>query len=265
MTDVQKAPYSKRIFAFFADLILAGILTTGIYFVMSAAFNVDHYNDTYRSIISGYEQQYGVTFGLTADEYNALPDAEKENYANAVNAANADEEANKAIRTSYGISFSIFASGIVISVLLLEFVIPLFTKDGRSLGKLLFGLGVMRGSCVKISKPVLFVRNVIGKGVFEAALPAVIIITVFNNVTGIFGIILLVIFLIAEIVALVRSGGSSMLHDVLADTVVVDWASQRIFNSIEERQEYEEKLKQSASEYDPYQNSTDKQDNIGNK
>ena len=174
MTDAQKAPYSKWLFAFFADLILAGILTTGIYFVMSVVLRVDSYNDTYRTIISSYEREYGVTFGMTAEEYGKLSEEEKTNYKNAVDAANADEEANKAIRTSYTISFCIFASGIVLSVLILEFVIPIFTKDGRSLGKLLFGLGVMRGSCIRISKPVLFVRNVIGKGVFETALPAVI-------------------------------------------------------------------------------------------
>lgn len=264
MTDVQKAPYSKRLFAFFADLILAGILTTGIYFVMSVVLRVDSYNDTYRTIISSYEREYGVTFGMTAEEYGKLSEEEKTNYKNAVDAANADEEANKAIRTSYTISFCIFASGIVLSVLILEFVIPIFTKDGRSLGKLLFGLGVMRGSCIRISKPVLFVRNVIGKGVFETALPAVIILTVFNNVTGIFGVILLVIFIIAEIVSLIRSGGSAMLHDVLADTVVVDWASQRIFKDIEERREYEEKQKRSAAEHDPYQDSTGS-DGSGNK
>ena len=265
MTDVQKAPYSKRLFAFFADLILAGILTTGVYFVMSVLLNVDSYNDTYKQIISGYEQEYGVTFGMTAEEYNTLSEEEKTNYTNAVNAANADERANNAIRTSYSLSFAIFASGIVISVLILEFVIPIFTKDGRSLGKLLFGLGVMRGGCIRISKPVLFVRNVIGKGVFEGALPAVIILTVFNNVTGVFGIILLVVFIIAEIVSLVRSGGSAMLHDVLADTVVIDWASQRIYNSAEEKAAYEEKQKQSAIEHDPYRNITGNDEITGNK
>jgi hypothetical protein len=40
---------------------------------------------------------------------------------------------------------------------------------------------------------------------------------------------------IAEIVVLIRSDANAMLHDILADTAVVDWASQRIFENEKER------------------------------
>lgn len=264
MIDVQRAPYSKRLFAFLADVILAGIITAGLYFLLSAAFNVDSYTNRYKEIIAGYERDYGVSFKTTAEEYAKMTEDEKENYKNAVDAANNDKDANDAIVTSYTLSFIIFASGIVLSTVILDFMIPIFTKDGRSLGKLLFGLGVMRRGCTKISTPVLFVRNVIGKGVFEAALPAVIILTVFNNVTGIFGVILLVIFLIAEIFSLIKSGGSSMLHDVLADTVVIDWASQRIFKTVAERDEFIKESEKQAAEFDPYNDSKGNDDSSEN-
>ena len=47
MLDLQKAPFSKRLFAFLADLILSSILIAGLYFVMSAALDVDGYNAIY--------------------------------------------------------------------------------------------------------------------------------------------------------------------------------------------------------------------------
>ena len=269
MTDIQKASFSKRIFAFLADIIVAAILTAGIYLLMSTVLGVDKYNDKYNEIIRRYEEEYGVLFSdtakMTREEYDRLPEQERKNYEAAVAAANADDEANAAIKASYGISFSIFAGGIVVSALLLEFLIPAFTGDGRTLGKLLFGLGVMRTGCTKLSRPVLFVRGVVGKGILEAALPAAVLVTSISGVTGIFGLILIGIFIVAEIVSFVRSGGSTMLHDVLADTVVIDWASQRIFNTEQERDEYEKKAAASAAEHDPYNDQTVKQDLPENK
>ncbi len=250
MADIQRAAFSKRIFAFLADIVIGGLLLTGLYMLMSTVLNIDKYSEKYKAVRTSYEEQYGVTFGLDRESFEKLTEEEKKVYTDAVDAMNGDGEANKAIRTAYRLSFGIFAAGIVVTTLLLEFIVPLFTKDGRTPGKLLFGLGVMRKNCLRMSAPVSFVRGVIGKGVFELALPAVIIVTVFSNVTGIFGIIMLAVFLILETVALVKSGGSSALHDVLADTVVIDWHSQMIFNTVEEREAFElERKKITEEEY----------------
>ena len=81
-------------------------------------------------------------------------------------------------------------------------------------------------------------RGVIGKGVFELVLPILIILSVLSGKTGVFGLILLGVMVIAEIVVLIRSDSNSMLHDVLADTAVVDWASQRIFENEKQRDAY---------------------------
>ena len=59
--------------------------------------------------------------------------------------------------------------------------------------------------------------------------------TALMGVTGIFGFIMVGVFGIAEIVALVKTGGQCFLHDVLADTYVIDWSSQPIFDTAEER------------------------------
>lgn len=248
MEDLQKAAYSKRIFAFLADLILAGILITAIYLLMSTILRVDKYTEKYNEIKSSYEQTYGVKFGITQDEFESMSEYEKDNYRSAVVAMNSDEEANRAVRTSYTLSFVILSSGIILAMIILEFVIPLIFKDGRTLGKLLFGLGVMRRSHLKLGAVALFARNVIGKGVLEITLPILIILTIGSGATGIFGIVLLVIAAIAEIVVFIKSKTGALLHDILADTVVIDWASQRIFNDINERDAFEKARRESAEE-----------------
>ncbi len=88
---------------------------------------------------------------------------------------------------------------------------------------------------LKIKAPVLFVRGVIGKAVFELLLPVVMTATALMGVTGIFGFIMLGVFAVAECVALVKTGGQCFLHDILADTYVVDWSSQPIFDTAEQR------------------------------
>ena len=246
--DLQRAAHSKRLFAFLADMILAGILIVGIYFAMSAALDVDSYGAKYEEIKAGYEEKFGVSFGMTQEQFDELDEEARENYRAAVDAMNSDEEATNAIKTSYTLTFVIFASGIVLAMAILEFLIPLILKDGRTLGKLLFGLGVMRRNFTHIKNPVLFVRGVIGKGVFELILPALLILTISSGITGIFGIVLLAVMAIAEIVVFAKSGTGAMLHDVLADTVVIDWASQRIFNTDEEREAYEKAQRESEEE-----------------
>ena len=252
MHDIQRAPVSKRLFAFLADMILWGLLAAGLFLLLSTVFNTDSYEARYEQIKAEYEQKYGVTFDLTEEEYNALGKDAQENYKAAVDAMNGDAEANKAIRTAYALTLTTLAGGIFVAMLALEFIVPLFTKDGRTPGKLLFGLGVMRSSRIRMSTPVLFVRGIVGKCLFELILPIAILYSVFTGITGPFGLILLGVFVVAEIAVLIRSRGSSMLHDVLADTVVVDWHSQRIFPNAEARDEHDREEARAADEYRVY-------------
>ena len=244
MIDLQKAPFSKRLFAYLADLILASIVIVGVYFVMSAALDVDGYNAKYYEKLSEYEEKYGVSFDTTAEQYAAMTQEEKDNYKAAVDAMNGDEEANDAIKTSYRLVLIIFTSGIILSTAVLEFAIPLAFGDGRTLGKRLFGLGVMRRSGIRVSPTVLFARGIIGKAVLELILPVLILFSVLSGYTGVFGIVMLIAFCIAEIAAYAVSRTCAFLHDILADTVVIDWGSQMIFDSIEARDEYYKKKKE---------------------
>ena len=248
MIDLQRAENSKRIFAFLTDLILMSILTAGIYLLLSWMLNVDSYSEKYDGIKEEYEQLYNVKFGLSQEEYDKLEQSEKNNYKAAVDAMNSDEEASSAIKKSYSLSIGIFLGGIIVSFVVFGFIVPLILKEGRTAGKRLFGLAVIRSGFTHASPVVIFTRNVIGTGVFEIILPIMIFLSSLMNLTGVFGIILLVIFIAAELIVFAKSSGHRLLHDVLADTVVVDWASQRVFDTPEERDRFIEEEKSRREE-----------------
>ncbi len=227
--DLQRATVSKRVFAFLLDFILASILIAGLYVLLAAVLRPNEYQKRYTEILSSYEERYGVSFDTSQEAFDAMSEEEKENYRNAVDAMNADSEANRAITTAYRRTLIIFVTGILTSLLILEFVVPLFLGDGRTLGKRLFGVGVMRRTGIRVNATTLFVRSVIGKGVLEIIFPILILILSVSGITGFFGILLLAVLMIVQIAVYMRSGEGILLHDLLSNTVTVDWASQRIF------------------------------------
>ena len=79
MIDLQKSPVSKRLFAFLTDFIILSVAITGIYLLLSEIIGVDAYRNKYNEIKERYEADFGVTFGLSADEYGALSAEEQEN------------------------------------------------------------------------------------------------------------------------------------------------------------------------------------------
>ncbi len=238
MIDLQKASYAKRLFAFLADLIAASILTVGIYLLMTWIMNTDAMLEKYNGIVHEYEERFGVTFNITQEQYDGMDEEAKKHYREAVDAVNGDEEANRAMTSYYTAVFVIFASGILLSMLILGFAIPLILGDGRTLGKKLFGLGVMKIDYTKVTPVMMFVRSVIGKGVMEILLPVMLILTSMSGVTGIFGLIMLGIFAVAEVVSIVKTPENRLLHDIIAGTAVVDWESQMIFDTAADRDEY---------------------------
>ena len=68
--------------------------------------------------------------------------------------------------------------------------------------------------------------------------PAFLIIMILLGKLGIIGVITLLLFLVLQIGVMIYTPTNSSIHDLLADTVVVDMASQQIFETEVERLEY---------------------------
>ena len=232
--DLQKASIWKRASAFLFDFILFGILAVGFAFLLSVITNYDKYSATYNDSLTAYAQGYKTSFDYTQDEYNALSAADQEAYMNAYNALVQDASAMFAYKMMVNLMLLITSFSILLSYLVLEYIIPIFLKNGQTLGKKIFGIAVMRTNGVKMNNISLFIRTFLGKYAIETMIPTLIITMIFFNSIGIVGPIVIGLILLLQIILMCATKTNSLIHDLLADTVVVDFASQMIYESEEE-------------------------------
>lgn len=238
VVDLQKASLGKRIIAAIFDGVLLSIIAVGVATLLSMAFGYDGYMETVNDAYARYEDEYGVTLQITAKQYEALSPQQQENYDAAYQALIADGEVNYAYNMLINLTMLITTFGVLSGVLVVDFVAPLLLKNGQTLGKKIFGIAVMHTDAIRANNLQLFVRSVLGKFAIELMIPLSIVMMIFFNGIGVISLVVLVILLIAQVVCLAVTRKNMLLHDVLAGTVTVDAASQRIFNSREEMIEY---------------------------
>ncbi len=231
--DLQKASIWKRASAFLFDSILFGILAVGFAFLLSTITNYDKYSTTYTDKLAAYEQQYGTTFDYTEDQYDNLSREEQDSYMNARNALYQDMEAMYAYNMMIDLILLVTSLSILLSFLCLEFIIPILFKNGQTLGKKIFGIAVMRTNAVKMNNVSLFIRTFLGKYAIETMIPVLIVLMILAGVIGIVGPIVMGLILLLQIILMCATKTNSLIHDLLSDTVVVDYASQMIYDSEE--------------------------------
>ena len=253
--DLQKASMWKRISAFLCDMISFCIVAVGIAFLLSSLSGIDTQQSKMVETCDRYAEEYGldafltkeeldgaITFSVTEERYNALTDAQKEIYQKATEALSADQEYLQAYYLVNQLILLVITFSILISCLLLEFVVPLLFKNGQTLGKKVFGVGVMRMDGVKISPVILLVRTLLGKYAVETMIPVFVLLSILFGSASIVTLILLLLLAVAQIALLIFTQANTPLHDMLAGTVTVDFASQMIFDSPEELLEYKKKI-----------------------
>ena len=248
--DIQKGSFWKRISAFLFDKILLFILAIGAATLLSLIFQYDQRLDEYREIRASIEEEYGISFGITEEEYNSYDDAAKARYDAAYEALNANKDAVRLYGLISNFALLIVTFSFLAAYLILEFMIPMLLKNGMTLGKKIFGLAVMKQNSVRISGPVLFVRTILGKYAVELMIPTFVIIKLFLGQGNIFLFILLILVPLVNLVLVIATQNNCFLHDLLSVTCVVDYSSQRIFNTEQEMIDYvrEQHEKEEAEE-----------------
>lgn len=242
ITDLQKASLSKRIAAGILDAMLLCVLAVGF---MSLLFNLLDYGShstALKQAYEHYETQYGISFDISQTEYEALTEAQRENFDAAYKALINDDEAMRTYNLLINLTLLITTFGILLSMAVLEFGVPLWLKNGQTIGKKVFSLGLMRTDGVQITPLQLFARTILGKFTVETMIPVYIIIMVFFNSIGIVGPGILLILLIGQAVSMIATRTNSMLHDLIGGTVAVDISSQKIFRSTDDLIEYQKKI-----------------------
>ena len=242
--DLQKANIWKRISAFLFDLILLAILVVGAALALTTILGYDGYTRQVEEIYTSYEGTYGISFNITAEEYEKLNEEQLKIYDKAFLAISEDEEFNQLYTMLMNLTLLITTFSILLGYLILELLIPLLLGNGQTLGKKIFGVGVMRIDGVKISPLLLFIRTVLGKYTLETMIPVFLIIMIYFNLTDIVGVGVILLLLIVQVVMMIVTNTNSLLHDKLSSTVAVDLASQMIFDSPEELIEYKKRLHQ---------------------
>ncbi|MBQ7335624.1 MAG: RDD family protein [Clostridia bacterium] len=240
--DLQKANMWKRISAYIFDVILLGIAAVGFALLISAAVNYDGYSENLQGLYQKYEELYGVSFDITEEDYLAYSEEEAANYEAAIAALSADAEVNYTYSMMLNLTLLITTFGILFAYLILELLVPSLFKNGQTLGKKIFGIGVMRIDGIRISTPILFVRTVLCKYTIETMVPVLLLIMIYFNIVGIVGTAIIGLILLVQLILLIATRARTPIHDVIANTVTVDLSSQMIFDTQEDMIAYRQKI-----------------------
>lgn len=236
--DIQKASLTKRFSAWLLDVILLAVLAVGIGAVLSNVFGYDTYAEKIDAAYEKYEKQYGVQFDIDYETYTSFTPAEKENYDAAQKALSQDQEAMQAYSMVLILTMAILTLGLLGGYLILEFFVPLYLKNGQTVGKKVFGIALMRKDSVKVTPLMMFVRTVLGKFALETMIPALVIIMLMFNIAGLFSVLLIGLILLAQVILLFANKNHCVIHDLMACTIPVDLSSQMIFDSPEALLDY---------------------------
>lgn len=247
--DIQKASIWKRFAAALLDFILILTIAVGIAALVSLITGYDKANDRLEEIYAEYEEAYHIDRTKSLD---SLTEEEMKRYEEAELAISQDEEAIKVYGLVINLTLVITSVSILAAVMIGEFVVPLFLKNGQTVGKKIFGIGVMMTNGTKLKTVALFIRAVLGKYTIETMIPVLILIMIYFGSIGILGIVILALILLLELILIISTGNNSLIHDLISDTVVIDAGSQKIFDSENDLIEYQKKIHADSVARSPY-------------
>ena len=250
--DVQKAGIGKRISAYIFDLILLVIAATGVAFLLSVLFQYDAKVEAHASLQEQYEAEYGVSFDLSAEEFDALDEAGKTYLNEAYKAFKTDPDVARLDSLLLNLVLLISSLGILIPYLLLEFLVPLKLGNGQTLGKKIFGIAVMRVDGVRLPPMLLFIRTVLGKYTLETMLPLFLCFVMTMGVMPVACVLGLAILAVTQLFFIIAKPLRTPIHEMISATVSVDFASQMIFETPEELMEYKKQLHAQEAERAEY-------------
>lgn len=239
---LQKAPMLKRIAAWMLDIILVCVLSAGVALGLSAVLSYDAYYDTLDQSYAFYEAEYGITFDISKSDYEAMNDADRQNWDAAYDAWRTDETVLHAYNMVITLTLVMTTASILLSIIIVEFLIPLWLGNGQTVGKKVFGLCLMRNDGVRVNNLQLLTRALLGKGTVETLIPVYVFIMLFWGMVGSWGLGLLLVMLIAQLLCITITKTKSAIHDLMAGVVVVDAGSQMIFDTTEDLIAYYKKL-----------------------
>lgn len=240
--DLQKAGLWKRMAAWMFDMILLSIAAVGIGVLLSALLGYDGHSIALEQGYVAYESQYGVDLRIDRAAYEAMTPENQALFNEAHAALAADEDVLYHYNMMLSLTLVIVSVSILLAYGILEFFVPLRLQHGRTLGKKIFGLCLVREDGVKVNTLQLFVRTILGKYTVETMIPVLIVLMIFWGTMGVMGTAVLLALLCGQLASICFTRANCAIHDLMAGTAVVDFASQSIFDSPEAKLEWQKKL-----------------------
>ncbi len=238
MYDTQRAGMLKRVAAWLLDAILYTSIAAGVLALMGMLLNVESYTKKMDDIYKSYEQRYDISFTMTESDYREMTEEELAAYEAAAEELSKDTEAQKTYEMVLNLTLLMLSVSLLVPYVILEFALPLWLKNGQTIGKKIFNIALMRKDGVKVTPFMLFVRAILGKYTLETMIPVMIVIMMIFGTAGWVGVIALGLILLLQMGILIKTDTNSTIHDLAACTVAVDFGSQMIFDSPEDRLEY---------------------------
>lgn len=248
--DLQKASILKRISAWLLDFICICIVAVGVAALVTVIADFDSSYNGYVELVEKYSEKYGIDLSKTLPE--DASEEEKELYKVAYDEFAKDENANELYLRIVNVVFMSVTLGLFFAHLILEFIVPLILKNGQTIGKKVFSIGVMQITGVRINPFILFVRGVLGKYTVETMIPLLLVLMIFLGIGGLVMLIVIVAIVILQIALVIATKTNSLIHDALSSTVVVDMATQMIFDTKDDMISYKEEVSRSAAEKAEY-------------
>lgn len=240
--DIQKASLWKRIAAGILDLILIMVLATGFGWAISAVSDYDHYLSAYKAEYQACADKYDIKLDMSAEEFERMPEAYKER----AEKADAEIRQNQKAIYYYGMVINlgllIVVGGVLLAMLLLEWLVPLLLKNGQTVGKKVFSICVVRNDGVALNGVQHFTRTILGKYAVETMIPLYVGVMMLLGIHNAVLILFAAALLIAQLVIVAVTRNNCLLHDLMAGTVVVDYSTQKIFKSTEDLIAYQKRI-----------------------
>ena len=239
---LQRASIWKRISAWLLDAILLCIVATMMAWALSSLLHYDSYQQQFQERCTLISSEYGISLNATQAEIDAMTPEQLATLEAASAALSADDEALYAWNMMINLIILMLSMSVLLAYLVLEFAVPMFFGHGRTVGKKIFGIAVMRQEGVRVNGVCIFIRTILGKFAIETMIPAMMLLMLYFGAIGLPGLLITAAILLVEIVLLATTHERCMIHDKLANTVAVDFASQMIFDSQEALIAYKQKV-----------------------
>lgn len=250
--DIQRASMTRRIPAWILDFILLITLVTGFMWVWSFVFDNTPYTEQIIAIENQYRAEYNGELKVSIEEYEAMTEEERteklteeenakiqEAIASINQALFEDKEYSAAYGKWVSNMFSMVSISFLCAYAILEFLVPLWLKNGQTLGKKCFGVALMRKDGIKVTPFMIFTRTILGKCSLELMVPIMLYVVLNGSIVAL-GVV--AVALLAQIIVPLATYNKTAIHDLVACTVAVDLSSQMIFDSPEAQTEYYKRL-----------------------